>query len=184
LSTPFGLHPNLPELQSLFGQKKAAIVANVGTLIGPTTQAQYKAGYRPLSLYSHSDQQAQWQSSISNTSAGTGWGGRLADSVASYNAASGFPVITVARWHRALRDRNRLGTAHCARHRIVRAVGLQRAGRGQCATRGAPAAANRAIDEHVRHQRQRSAAARSSCPAPSIRFSAAPARASRRYSAA
>ena len=94
LPVPFGLHPNLPELQSLFSQKKAAIVANVGTLVGPTTQAQYNAGHRPLSLYSHSDQQAQWQSSISNTAAGTGWGGRLADSVASYNAASGFPVIT------------------------------------------------------------------------------------------
>ena len=32
----------------------------------PTTKAQYNAGVRPLSLYSHADQQAQWQSSISN----------------------------------------------------------------------------------------------------------------------
>jgi uncharacterized protein (DUF1501 family) len=92
--TAFGLHPNLAELQGLFNQKKAAILANVGTLIAPTTQAQYNAGMRPLSLFSHSDQQAQWQSAISMTAAGTGWGGRLADSVASFNAASGFPVIT------------------------------------------------------------------------------------------
>src|SRR6202163_835390 len=49
---------------------------------------------RPLSLYSHSDQQAQWQSSISNTAAGTGWGGRVADKVAALNGPSGFPVIT------------------------------------------------------------------------------------------
>ena len=91
---PFGLHPALPELQTLFAQRKMAILANVGTLLQPTSKAQYNAGVRPLSLYSHADQQAQWQSSISNNAAGTGWGGRLADQVASFNAASGFPVVT------------------------------------------------------------------------------------------
>ena len=93
LGVPFGLHPALPELQTLFAQKKMAILANVGTLLQPTTKAQYNAGVRPLSLYSHADQQAQWQSAISNNAAGTGWGGRLADKVASFNAASGFPVV-------------------------------------------------------------------------------------------
>jgi uncharacterized protein (DUF1501 family) len=94
LGMPFGLHPALPELQTLFAQRKMAILANVGTLLQPTSKAQYNAGVRPLSLYSHADQQAQWQSSISNNAAGTGWGGRLADKVASFNAASGFPVVT------------------------------------------------------------------------------------------
>jgi len=94
LGMPFGLHPALPELQTLFAQRKMAILANVGTLLQPTTKTQYNAGVRPLSLYSHADQQAQWQSSISNNAAGTGWGGRLADKVASFNAASGFPVVT------------------------------------------------------------------------------------------
>ena len=94
LGMPFGLHPALPELQTLFVQKKMAILANVGTLLQPTTQAQYNAGVRPLSLYSHADQQAQWQSAISNSAAGTGWGGRVADKVASFNASSGFPVVT------------------------------------------------------------------------------------------
>jgi len=94
LGMPFGLHPALPELQTLFAQRKMAILANVGTLLQPTSKAQYNAGVRPLSLYSHADQQAQWQSSISNNPAGTGWGGRLADKVASFNAASGFPVVT------------------------------------------------------------------------------------------
>ena len=92
--TPLGLHPALAQVQALFKQNKAAVLANVGTLLAPTSQAQYTAGQRPLSLYSHSDQQAQWQSSISSSAAGTGWGGRLADAVASYNAGAGFPVIT------------------------------------------------------------------------------------------
>ena len=94
LGMPFGLHPALPELQTLFAQRKMAILANVGTLLQPTTKSQYNAGVRPLSLYSHADQQSQWQSAISNNAAGTGWGGRLADKVASFNAASGFPVVT------------------------------------------------------------------------------------------
>lgn len=92
--TPFGLHPNLPELQTLFNQRKLAILANVGTLVQPTTKTQYIAGQVPLSLYSHSDQQAQWQSSVSNVVSGTGWGGRIADNLSPLNAQSGFPVIT------------------------------------------------------------------------------------------
>jgi uncharacterized protein (DUF1501 family) len=94
IGTPLGLHPALVQTQALFSQNKAAILANVGTLLAPTSQAQYNAGQRPLSLYSHSDQQAQWQSSISNNAAGTGWGGRLADSVAPFNVSTGFPVVT------------------------------------------------------------------------------------------
>ena len=93
-TVPYGLHPALPELQSLFVQQNMAILAGVGTLTQPTTRSQYASGLRPESLYSHSDQQAQWQSAISNAAAATGWGGRMADSVAAYNSASGFPVIT------------------------------------------------------------------------------------------
>ena len=93
-ATPYGLHPNVTELQALFNQRKLAILANVGTLIKPTTKTQYNAGMVPLSLYSHSDQQAQWQSSISNVASGTGWGGRIADKMSASNSATGFPVVT------------------------------------------------------------------------------------------
>ena len=92
-ATPYGLHPSLPELATLFAQRKLAVLANVGTLTQPTDKSQYIAGQVPLSLYSHSDQQAQWQSSISSAAAGTGWGGRIADRMAPLNAR-GFPVVT------------------------------------------------------------------------------------------
>jgi uncharacterized protein (DUF1501 family) len=88
-AVPYGLHPSLPELQALFGARKLAILANVGTLVQPTTKTQYQAKQVPLSLYSHSDQQAQWQSSISHQVAGT-VGGRLADAMALFNAGSVF----------------------------------------------------------------------------------------------
>jgi len=94
--TPYGLHPALTELQGLFGKRKLAVLANVGTLTQPTTRAQYAAGVQPESLFSHADQQAQWQSSISTAPSATGWGGRIADQVAGLNTGSGttMPVVT------------------------------------------------------------------------------------------
>ncbi len=91
LSTPYGMHPQLTALQPLFGLGKLAIVANVGTLVAPTTQATYQT-LRPDNLYSHADQQAQWQSSISHGSSPTGWGGRIADALGTRFGA--FPVVT------------------------------------------------------------------------------------------
>jgi uncharacterized protein (DUF1501 family) len=98
----FGLHPSLgpatagaPSLQGLWAQGKLAVVANVGPLVEPLTQAQYKSsGKKPYQLFSHSDQVAQWQTSISSTRAQTGWGGRIADRVVSLNGGNGFPVVT------------------------------------------------------------------------------------------
>jgi len=94
-SSTFGFHPAMSAVHPLFGQGKLAILANAGPLLAPTTKAQYLAGgSRPDQLFSHSDQQAQWQSGISDQAARTGWGGRLADAVASMNGNSNFPVIT------------------------------------------------------------------------------------------
>src|SRR5579864_8741354 len=62
-STPFALHPRLTEIQSLFTSGKAAIVANVGTLVAPTTRTQYlnRQVQVPANLFSHADQQNQMQ---------------------------------------------------------------------------------------------------------------------------
>jgi uncharacterized protein (DUF1501 family) len=92
----YGLHPNMPEMQGLFNnQKNLAVVANVGTLVQPTTQAQYNAySNLPENLYSHSDQQDQWQSAQLSGTPLSGWAGKVADSVqAAYNSAATFPPI-------------------------------------------------------------------------------------------
>ena len=92
----FGLHPSLVELQALYAKKSLAVLANVGTLSAPLTRAQYLAGgSRPESLFSHSDQQAEWQSAVTSSTdplALTGWGGRAADTLASLNGVS-FPML-------------------------------------------------------------------------------------------
>jgi uncharacterized protein (DUF1501 family) len=77
----FGLHPACPELQTLFTEGKLAFLFNVGTLVFPMTRAQYQAGIlqKPPQLFSHADQVTQWQTSIPDQPALTGWGGRCAD---------------------------------------------------------------------------------------------------------
>src|SRR5580698_9374258 len=77
----YGLHPSCPELQELFGEGKLAFLFNTGTLVYPITRAQYLAGStaKPPQLFSHADQQTQWQTSIPDQPPTTGWGGRCAD---------------------------------------------------------------------------------------------------------
>jgi uncharacterized protein (DUF1501 family) len=85
----YGLHPSCPELKTLFGEGKLAILLNTGTLVYPITRAQYLAGgKKPPQLFSHADQVTQWQTSIPDQPALTGWGGRCADLLNSVNPNS------------------------------------------------------------------------------------------------
>lgn len=84
----FGLHPSMPELQSLFNNdRKLALMANVGTLVEPTTRVQYLNGTAklPPQLFSHADQQVEWQTGWPDAPPTSGWGGRLADLLTSFN---------------------------------------------------------------------------------------------------
>lgn len=78
----YGLHPSNTKLQTLFGEGKVASLLNIGSLVRPTTKAQYNSNpsfYRPPQLFSHSDQVTQWQTSIPDQPPTTGWCGRVAD---------------------------------------------------------------------------------------------------------
>jgi uncharacterized protein (DUF1501 family) len=91
----YGLHPGLVELAALYNTKKnVAVLANVGSLVTPLSQAQYQqqTAAIPLNLFSHLDQQTEMQSSLAQGFATTGWGGRLADAMQGCNN-SGFPTI-------------------------------------------------------------------------------------------
>ena len=77
----FGIHPSMPEMQTLYNAGKLAFVANVGSLIEPTDKSGYDSESNlPLGLFSHSDLVRHWQTSIPQSrNVATGWGGRLAD---------------------------------------------------------------------------------------------------------
>ncbi len=82
-ATQFGVHPAMLNTQSMFNSGDLAFVANVGTLVQPINRTQYVASPRivpvPPQLFSHSDQQLQWQSSLPDQPFQNGWGGRTAD---------------------------------------------------------------------------------------------------------
>lgn len=77
----YGLHPSMGGVQGLFEAGNAALVANVGPLIAPTTKDQFENGSvaLPPQLFSHNDQQDQWTSLRGNVPSKTGWAGRMAD---------------------------------------------------------------------------------------------------------
>src|SRR5262245_27486534 len=81
----FGFHPSLTRLQSLWQAGRLAVVANVGPLVAPLTRDEYLAGaaLKPYQLFSHADQQAEWQSGYASAPVPTGWGGRLADVISA-----------------------------------------------------------------------------------------------------
>ncbi|MCX6940962.1 MAG: DUF1501 domain-containing protein [Verrucomicrobia bacterium] len=85
----WGLHPSVTELHTLFNSGKMALLANAGTLVYPTTKSHYNAGSVPLppQLFSHSDQQVQWQHSVPDKPTTTGWGGRTADLLNAFNTS-------------------------------------------------------------------------------------------------
>lgn len=93
---PYGLHPQLAGLQNLFTGGQLAVLANVGTLAQPTTRAQYlnRTATLPANLFSHSDQQQQWQTAQFDGLGRTGWAGRTADRLQTLNAGALFPPIT------------------------------------------------------------------------------------------
>lgn len=91
----YGLHPSMPEFKALFDSGRMAVMANVGTLIEPVTLQQYrdKSVQLPRSLFSHNDQQDQWQSTPAPRSVDTnGWAGRTADVLAPLETSARLPM--------------------------------------------------------------------------------------------
>jgi uncharacterized protein (DUF1501 family) len=101
----YGLHPSCGGFQDLFNglggdtsKRRLAMISNIGTLIQPTTKAQYVAGNAPLprALFSHADQIDQWQTSVPQGMAQvSGWFGRAAD-ILHGSANSGATAMNIS----------------------------------------------------------------------------------------
>jgi uncharacterized protein (DUF1501 family) len=98
----YGLHPALPEVQQLFNANHVAVLANVGTLIAPFSSRQdyfNDVVPAPENLFSHSDQQNQWQTVQLSGVPDTGWAGRISDLLVANGSCSNPafpPIISVA----------------------------------------------------------------------------------------
>ncbi|MFM2197199.1 MAG: hypothetical protein RLZZ505_631 [Verrucomicrobiota bacterium] len=86
----YGLHPAMAPLLPHYNAGDMAILCNVGTLVAPITKAEFLSGGAaiPPHLFSHNDQQVQWQTSVPDSSKKVGWGGRIADLLQGLNAGS------------------------------------------------------------------------------------------------
>lgn len=93
----YALAPELAKLLPIFNAGKMAVALNVGTLVQPTTKAQYlaKSVALPPKLLSHNDQQSYWQAS-SPEGASSGWGGRIGDLLQSGNGTATVTCINVS----------------------------------------------------------------------------------------
>lgn len=85
------LHPSMSRMADLFGAGQVSLAMNIGTLRADTT----KPNHEPPKLFSHNDQQAFWQSSLTE-GATSGWGGRMADLLVGSNTNSVFTAISAA----------------------------------------------------------------------------------------
>ncbi len=90
----YGVHPQASALADLFNAGNLAFVANTGTLVQPTTKNQYNtAGYPlPPQLFSHADQQGQWQYGQPAENGIVGWGGLVADRLSVLNPGMTIPM--------------------------------------------------------------------------------------------
>lgn len=93
------MRAELAPLKTLYDASRVAVFANVGTLVAPTTMAQYRARSVPLppSLFSHNDQQSVWQTyDGKREGARVGWGGKLGDLFAAANQFQNFTCISAS----------------------------------------------------------------------------------------
>lgn len=92
----FALHPQLKRIQKLYTSGSAAIVANIGPLIQPTTKVDMldHSWPMPKKLGSHNDQASIWQSlGVEGTT--VGWGGLIMDQLKSRNVNQAFSSVGV-----------------------------------------------------------------------------------------
>ncbi|UXH80089.1 DUF1501 domain-containing protein [Roseateles amylovorans] len=96
-SRQMALAPSLAALKPVFDQGRLAVMLNIGTLMQPTTLAQYQAGSAllPPKLFSHNDQQSLWQSS-NPEGAISGWGGRMGDLMLGGNGNATFTCVNLS----------------------------------------------------------------------------------------
>lgn len=79
-SGDFGLNPSMPDVRDMYNAGDLAFLSNIGTLVQPTTVADYYSESNlPLGLFSHIDQFQHWQSARANERVSKGWGGYMAD---------------------------------------------------------------------------------------------------------
>ena len=82
----YGLHSALQKLGPIWDAGQLSMLFNVGVLQRPMSASEYRANQASTGirgLFSHADQQQQWQTAVAGKVSATGWGGRLMDALSA-----------------------------------------------------------------------------------------------------
>ena len=92
------LHPSCAPLADLYDDGRLAFINNVGTLIEPTTKEQYEnnAVRLPSQLFSHADQEIQWQQLQGQSNGTEGWGALAAQELAGQQERDYLTSVSLA----------------------------------------------------------------------------------------
>ena len=75
-----GFHPSMKDMGQAYRSGDASVIANIGTLVRPTTINDYRSKNRlPAGLFSHREQQLSWQTSVADNTSANGWIGRMSE---------------------------------------------------------------------------------------------------------
>jgi uncharacterized protein (DUF1501 family) len=93
----YGLNPAFSNLKQAYASGNAAMIANVGPLVQPTTVAQYRATsvQIPRLLMAHDDQQEAWESGAYEPGVGPSWAGLTSDLLSPNYNSPGLPMVTL-----------------------------------------------------------------------------------------
>jgi uncharacterized protein (DUF1501 family) len=88
-SPAFGMHPALANIAAQYNSGNALVVANIGPLTQVATKTQLLANptLLPQALLSHPAGVNQWESATTAALPTTGWGGRIADIIATQSGS-------------------------------------------------------------------------------------------------
>lgn len=149
----YGLHGSCPELHQLYAQGRTAILSNTGSLAFPASKADYDRGSRvPRHLFSHNDQQDQWQTAQADRVNTSGWAGRIADVLAHAKGDSVMPLNLSLNGSNLLQTGQRALAFAISPHGAIRLDNLEAAG----ATADLRAAFDRVRGVPARHLLERS----------------------------
>ncbi len=81
LTETYGLRDNMGTMQRLFEERKLAVIANVGTLVRPTTRKEIEEGSAvlPAQLFAHNTQRDLWMLGNAKEALRDGWAARAGD---------------------------------------------------------------------------------------------------------
>ena len=96
-NTGYGLNPAFLNLQHAFASGNAAVIANVGPLVQPTTAAQYKSASvaLPNLLFAHDQQQSVWEKGGYEPGVGASWAGLTDELIGSGYNSTNLPMVTL-----------------------------------------------------------------------------------------